>query len=235
MKRSLGKQEIVETAVKAVGDCILVHTEATHTRALDAIRNQAITTNLNMGKMKARTSLIGEALERLEKTTDGIDCRLSFTAEIKELSVSIVSAAKRIQGSAECMEVAVNGFKGGIFTLLQRLLDWQNLLTNQMAVQAKMFQELMKAFQKERVSMVRAEREEQQNGGKPENIRSDKQTKQSEQEHQRRKQDEEQKSTEKEQRKVIEKRKQDFEDEGEKKSEEDGGKTVKKMRKEAGN
>ena len=32
VKRRLGKQEIIETAVKAVRDCILVHTEATHTR-----------------------------------------------------------------------------------------------------------------------------------------------------------------------------------------------------------
>ena len=152
--------------MKAVGDCILVQTEATHTReALDTIRTQAITTNLNMGKMKARTSQIGEALECLGKTTKGIDCRLSGTAEIKELIVSIVSAAKRIQGSAERMEVAVNGFKEGIFTLLQSLLDGQNLLTNQMAVKAKTFQELMRSFQKQRVSMVRAEREEQQDGG----------------------------------------------------------------------
>ena len=88
VKRRLGKQEIVETAVKAVGDCILVHTEANHTReALAAIKNQAVTTNLNIGKMKARTSQIGEALERLEKTTEGIECRLSGPAEIKELSV----------------------------------------------------------------------------------------------------------------------------------------------------
>ena len=172
--------------------------------------------------MKARTSQIGEAFERLEKTTEGIDCRLSGTAEIKELSVSIVSATKRIQGSAEQMEVAVNGFKEGIFTLLQSLLDWQNLLTNQMAVQAKMFQELIKAFQKDRVSMMRAEREEQQGGESWKTLGMT--NRQSEQEHQRRKQGEEQKSTEKEQRKVSEKRKQDFEDEGAKKSEEDGGK-----------
>ena len=100
-----------------------------------------------MGKMKARTSQIGEAVDRFEKLTEKIYCRLTGPEELKDLSVSIVSSAKRIQGATERMEVAVNGFKEGIFTLLQSLLDGQNLLTNQMAIQAQSFRELMEANQ----------------------------------------------------------------------------------------
>ena len=73
---------------------------------------------MNMWKMKARTSQIGEAVERIEKTIESIESRLSGPSVLKELSVSIVNAAKRIQGSAERMEVAVSGFKEGIITLL---------------------------------------------------------------------------------------------------------------------
>ena len=55
VKRRLGKQEIIETAVKAIGDCILVHTEATHTReALASIRNQAITIQYEYGQNESQ-------------------------------------------------------------------------------------------------------------------------------------------------------------------------------------
>ena len=102
---------------------------------------------MNMGKMKARTSQIGEAVDRIEKLTEKMDGRKTGPQELKDLSVSIVSSAKRIQGATERMEVAVNGFKEGRFTLLQSLLDGQNLLTNQMVIQAQSFRELMKAYQ----------------------------------------------------------------------------------------
>ena len=44
------------------------------------------------------------------------------------------------------MEVAVNGFKEGLFTMIQSLIDSQQALSTQMTVQAYSFGELNKAI-----------------------------------------------------------------------------------------
>ena len=82
---------------------------------------------MNMGKMKARTSQIGEAVDRFEKLTEKIYCRLTGPEELKDLSVSIVSSAKRIQGQLKewrWMEVAVIWVQGGHLYTAAKFIGW---------------------------------------------------------------------------------------------------------------
>ena len=57
----------------------------------------------------------------------------------------MMTAAKRPEKAAERMEVAVNGFKEGFFTMIQSLIDSQQALSTQMTVQAYSFGELTNA------------------------------------------------------------------------------------------
>ena len=57
----------------------------------------------------------------------------------------MMTAAKRTEKAAERMQMAVNGFKEGLFTMIQSLIDSQQALSTQMTVQAYSFGELTKA------------------------------------------------------------------------------------------
>ena len=145
-----GNSEILGQAVKAVGDCLLMQTEARFTReALTSIKSQSVTSSMNIGRLNAKTSHLGESVERVEQKCDNIAAKvnnLQSTRDVSQVMMTAAKRTKRTEKAAERMEVAVNGFKEGLFTMIQSLIDSQQALSTQMTVQACSFGELTKAI-----------------------------------------------------------------------------------------
>ena len=64
----------------------------------------------------------------------------------RDVSQVMMTPTKRTEKAAIRMEVAVNDYKKGLFTMIQRLFDSQQVLSTQMTVQAFSFGELTKAI-----------------------------------------------------------------------------------------
>ena len=86
-RRVEGNSEILGQAVKAVGDCLLMQTEARFTReALTSIKSQSVTSSMNIGRLNAKTSQLGESVERVEQKCDNIAAKVNNLQSIRDVS-----------------------------------------------------------------------------------------------------------------------------------------------------
>ena len=82
-----GNSEILGQAVKAVGDCLLMQTEARFTReALTSIKSQSVTSSMNIGRLNAKTSQLGESVERVEQKCDNIAAKVNNLQSTRDVS-----------------------------------------------------------------------------------------------------------------------------------------------------
>ena len=140
------RDEILGTAVKAVGDCLLVQTEAAFNREmLGTLKSHSVTTNMNIGRLNAKSSLMSDSLERIEAQTRSIEAHMPEENKLRMMVTSIEGAAKRIETATERLQVSVKVMKDGLFTLIQSLIYGQRELTTQMAMQATSFREIMQS------------------------------------------------------------------------------------------
>ena len=87
---------------------------------------------MNTGRINAKTSYVGQFVERVEQKCDNIAANLNNLLSTRDVSELMMIAAKRTDLATERMEVAVNGFKETFFTMLQSLFDSQQGLSTQM-------------------------------------------------------------------------------------------------------
>ena len=112
--------------------------------SLSSNKTQVIAANLNISQVKAKISGTEGTTRQIEGQLPTLGQQVMEQVDIRNPALSLSKSAQRIQAATEMLSTSVEGFKDGLFGLVQTLVAEQKIMATQMTHQARAFKELVK-------------------------------------------------------------------------------------------
>ena len=162
-------QQVLQQALSATVSALAASTDGATIRVtISSIKWQVIATNLNINQVKAMVSSLDSSNRRINNQLNSMIPKIMEQVDLRGPAYTISQAADRIRSAAGSLETSVEGFREGLFNLVQALISEQKIMTTQMNAQAHDFKELIQsmtaasAFNNERNKELMEWREERQ-------------------------------------------------------------------------
>ena len=143
--KSHDSQGVLRQALEATSTALAASTDNSVIRdTLTCIKTQVVTANLNITQVKAKVASLEASTRRIDSQLPTLAEQIQQQVDLRGPASSLSQSAERIKTATEHLATSVEGFKDGLFGLVQTLVAEQKVLARQMATQATAFQELVK-------------------------------------------------------------------------------------------
>ena len=140
-------QQVLQQALSATVSALAASTDGAAIReTISSIKGQVIATNLNVNQVKAKVSSLDAANRRMDNQLSSLVPKLMEQVDLRGPAFTISQAADRIRSAAGSLETSVEGFRDGLFNLVQALINEQKIMTTQMNAQAQAFKEVIQSL-----------------------------------------------------------------------------------------